>query len=115
MSGSKSDLTIRNLESRRIPIGVGLHPYFANRRGAILRAHLPTLWNWDAELMPTYAEDNARMREFEHGINAAQLPVSAQYCGWNGAAQVEWPNERIQVQLITRPALEHVVIWAPIR
>ena len=107
-------LTIRNLESRRIPIGVGLHPYFANRRGAILRARLPTLWNWDSALMPTYSEGNARLGEFEQGMAGAQLPVAAQYCGWNGAAQIEWPEERIQVQLLTRPALEHVVIWAPV-
>jgi aldose 1-epimerase len=107
-------LTIRNLESRRIPIGVGLHPYFANRRSATLRAHLPVHWNWDAELMPTYSEPNARMTEFERGVAGAQLPIAAQYCGWDGQAQIEWPAERIQVRVLTRPALEHVVVWAPV-
>jgi aldose 1-epimerase len=107
-------LTIRNLESQRIPIGVGLHPYFANRRSATLRARLPVLWNWDAELMPTYSEPNTRMTEFERGIAGAELPIAAQYCGWNGEAQIEWAAERIQVRVLTRPLLEHVVIWAPI-
>ena len=107
-------LTIRNLENRRIPIGVGLHPYFAHRRSATLWAHLPVRWNWDAELMPTYREPNARMAEFECGVAGALLPIAAQYCGWTGQAQIEWPAEGVRVQLVTRPALEHVVIWAPI-
>jgi aldose 1-epimerase len=104
---------IRNLESRRIPIGIGLHPYFAHRRTAILRAHLPVQWHWDAELMPTYAAPNARSSEFERGVAATDLPVAAQYCGWDGQAQIDWPAERVQVRLLTRPALEHVVVWAP--
>jgi aldose 1-epimerase len=115
VSEDRLDITfsIRNRESYRIPIGVGLHPYFAHRRAAILRAHLPVQWHWDAELMPTYASPNARSAEFERGIAAADLPVAAQYCAWDGRAQVDWPTERVQVKLLTRPALEHVVVWAP--
>ena len=96
---------IRNLESHRIPIGIGLHPYFAHRHTATLRAHLPVQWHWDAELMPTYAAPNARSSEFERGVAAADLPIAAQYCGWDGQAQIEWPAERVQVRLLTRPAL----------
>jgi aldose 1-epimerase len=107
-------LNMRNLESRRIPIGVGLHPYFANRKSATLRAHLPVLWNWDQELMPTTCEPNRRMAEFERGISGAELPIAAQYWGWNGDAQIEWPAERLQVRVLTRPQLEHVVIWTPV-
>jgi aldose 1-epimerase len=105
--------SIRNLESRRIPIGIGLHPYFAHRQSAKLRAHLPVQWHWDTELMPTYAAPNARAAEFESGVAAADLQIAAQYCGWDGQAQIEWPAERVQVKLLTRPALAHVVVWAP--
>jgi len=106
-------LTIRNLERRRIPMGVGLHPFFAHRRNATLQAYLPMQWNWDEELMPTHSGPNVRMTEFERGVVGAELPIAVEYCGWNGQAQIEWPAERIQVRLVTRPLLEHVVIWAP--
>jgi len=115
LAEDRLDITfrIRNLESRRIPIGIGLHPYFAHRHTARLWAHLPVQWHWDAELMPTHAAPNARSSEFARGIAATDLPIAAQYCGWDGQAQIEWPAERVQVRLFTRPALKHVVVWAP--
>jgi aldose 1-epimerase len=107
-------MTVRNLENRRIPLGLGLHPYFANRSGATLKANLPVQWNWDAELMPTTSGPNQRRAEFEHGVPAAQLPIAAQYCDWDGQADIEWPADGLRVRLVTRPALAHVVTWTPV-
>ena len=63
-------MSLLNLEKRRIPVGMGLHPYFANRRGAILRANLPVRWHWDAELMPTHPGENEINPLFQRGIAA---------------------------------------------
>jgi aldose 1-epimerase len=107
-------MTLRNLETRRIPVGMGLHPYFANRRGATLAADLPTRWNWDEQLMPTHSEPNLHNAQFRRGIAATSLPVAAEYCDWTGEARIDWPAEGISVRLVTQPALGHVVIWAPV-
>jgi aldose 1-epimerase len=106
-------MRIRNLEERRIPLGIGLHPYFANRDGAVLAAELPVRWHWDSQLMPTTREPNSREPQYTRGVAAGQLPVAAQYEGWNGEARIEWPADGVTVRLVTRPALSHVVIWAP--
>jgi aldose 1-epimerase len=105
--------SITNGERRPIPIGIGLHPYFAHRSAATLRAHLPVQWHWDAELMPTYAAPHSHCAAFEAGISGANLPIAAQYRDWDGQAQVEWASEGVQVRLLTNPALQHVVVWAP--
>jgi aldose 1-epimerase len=107
-------MRIQNLEQRRIPLGIGLHPYFANRHGAVIAAGLPVRWQWDRELMPTTREPNCHEPHYARGMAAADLPVAAQYCGWNGEARIEWPADGVSVRLVTEPALSHVVIWAPV-
>jgi aldose 1-epimerase len=106
-------MTVTNIENRRIPLGIGLHPYFAHRADAILTARLPVQWHWDEELMPTEATPNARACEFDSGIQALRLPVAAQYADWDGQVLVEWPRHGVRAKLTTQPALEHVVVWAP--
>jgi len=106
-------LTVQNLEERRMPFGIGLHPYFANRALAIIKARLPTRWRWDHELMPLCTEPNQMAASFQHGQRASTLPVACEYAEWNGVATIEWPTLRVRVDLRTTPPLRHVVMWMP--
>lgn len=106
-------LQARNLERQRIPFEVGFHPYFAARSRARIRAQLPQQWNWDEELMPTSCERNLRQSDFARGMDAGQLPIAAEYSGWDGQALIEWPGDGISVRILTQPVLRHVVVWAP--
>jgi aldose 1-epimerase len=106
-------LSIQNREAFAIPVGLGIHPYFARRNGARLFAHLPIRWRMDRELLPIAPEANPQATEFERGIAAADLPGSAAYSGWDGRAVIEWPADRIQLRIATKPLLCHVVVWAP--
>jgi aldose 1-epimerase len=112
---NRVDITLmaRNIESRPIPLECGFHPYFARRAQARIRAQLPTHTHWDEELMPVSVGANRLQQQFERGMAAAELPVAAEFGGWNGRAEIEWPSDGLTVELQTRPALEHVVVWAP--
>ena len=107
-------LLVRNLSAHRIPIGLGLHPYFANRNEARIKAHLPTRWRWDKEMMPVSREPNPAALTFaREGQRVNELPVSAEYTNWNGKATIEWPARNLVVELETSPPLAHVVMWMP--
>jgi aldose 1-epimerase len=108
-------LIARNLEARPIPFESGFHPYFAGRRRARVRANLPFRTHWDTQLMPACTGPNELRQEFARGIAAAGLPVTAEFGGWDGQAIIEWPTEGVTVELHTRPALQHVVVWVPER
>ncbi|HEV7614089.1 MAG TPA: hypothetical protein VGO37_19590 [Steroidobacteraceae bacterium] len=107
------ELSARNLSSQRIPMGFGLHPYFANRSDARLKAALPVRWLWDEELMPVRPEVNPDAAGFLRHRRVSELPVTAEYADWNGRATIEWPTMHLRVELETQPALKHAVFWMP--
>jgi aldose 1-epimerase len=106
-------LSARNEGPQAIPMGLGLHPYFANRAQATIKASVPVHWRWDQELMPVEEEPNALSAVLVTGRNVMGLPVAAEYAGWDGRAIIEWPAHRVRVDLLTTPRLEHVVMWLP--
>jgi aldose 1-epimerase len=106
-------MAVGNLDSRRIPVGVGIHPYFAHRGDAILSAHLPSQWHWDHELMPVEHGPNPDAAAFREGKAVMELPVSAEFDGWDGEAQIRWPARGLSVRLTTAPAMKHAVVWVP--
>jgi aldose 1-epimerase len=107
------ELSTRNLSGRRIPMGFGLHPYFANRQGASVKANFPGRWRWDDEMMPVSKEDNPDAANFAGGIAVSAIPVAAEYADWDGNATIDWPATGLRVELQTRPPLKHAVMWMP--
>ena len=107
-------LVLGNLESQRIPVGVGLHPYFANRADAILCANLPAQWHWDDELMPFECGPNPDADAFRRGKVVMELPVAAEFDAWDGEASILWPKRGLSVHLSTSPPMKHAVVWVPI-
>lgn len=106
-------LVLGNLDSQRIPVGVGLHPYFAHRAHAILSANLPAQWQWDDELMPLERGPNPDADAFRRGKAVMELPVAAEFDGWDGEARILWPKQGLSVHLTTTPAMKHAVVWVP--
>jgi aldose 1-epimerase len=111
--GVRISMTVRNEGAQIIPVGLGLHPYFASRGLAIIKAHLPVIWRWDHEMMPICAESNPLAAGFADGRRAGELSIAAEYADWDGAAAIEWPTLGARIELHTVPRLKHVVIWAP--
>ena len=107
------DLHARNRTAQPIPFEVGLHPYFAGRNEATVSARLPLETRWDEQFMPLDTIANVRQAEFAGGMAARDLPIAAEYGGWDGHASIAWPGRGLRVQLSTDPPLHHVVVWAP--
>lgn len=107
-------LSSRNVGTQPIPMGLGLHPYFANRAQAVVTANLPGHWRWDDELMPIAQQKNPLAGALASGSEVTGLPVAAEFTGWDGRAVIDWPALGLRVELTTTPALRHVVMWLPV-
>jgi aldose 1-epimerase len=94
-------------------MGFGLHPYFADRSAASIKAQVPAIWRWDHERMPVSKEANPDAENLASGRGIGTLPVTAEYQDWDGSATVEWPEKGICVNLETHPPLRHAVMWIP--
>ena len=66
-------------------MGLGLHPYFANRAQAVVTANLPGHWRWDDELMPIAQQKNPLAGALASGSEVTGLPVAAEFTGWTVA------------------------------
>jgi len=106
-------ISVSNAGADRLPVGLGLHPYFAQRSLATLRADLPRRWRWDQEFMPLKDEPNPQQREFLGARPIAGLAVAAEYAHWDGRASVAWPALGVEVGIATDPPLRHAVLWVP--
>lgn len=106
-------LSARNVGEHRIPMGLGLHPYFANRTSAVIKTKVPNQWEWDSEMMPVRQSSNPRGARLAHGEYVSEMPIASEFEGWSGCAAIDWPQFRLRVRLVTTPALRHAVMWVP--
>lgn len=106
-------LEITNREPDRLPLGVGLHPYFVNRAEACLTATVPVRRLLDAELMPLEADVAAAGSHLRPRHPVSELPAVNVFEGWDGRAEIAWPASGLALRLTTSPTLHHAVIWAP--
>jgi aldose 1-epimerase len=104
---------VTNLEREPIPMGIGLHPYFAHRSLAVIKATLPTYCRWDHEMMPLSSGPNPYAEQFLDGKSAAQCPMATEFSDWDGTVDITWPSLRLALSLRTTPPMRHVVLWVP--
>ncbi len=106
--GLSHTLSVTNLDTRPMPAGLGLHPYFprdhdtrllANAPGVYMTADAdavspPPSWDWGAGPALTEAVDN-------------------QFTGWSGPARITWPSRGLALTLLCRPASPFLVVYVP--
>jgi len=106
-------LCVTNKDSFRAPFGIGIHPYFADPRGAHLRCSLESEWTLDDELMPVKCVDNARFAEMKEGIRVLDLPEIGAFTGSCTDARISWPSAKVSLRCETSPPMKHAIIWRP--
>lgn len=85
------ELSIRNLGTTPMPVGLGHHPYLPRRRGTRLAADLAGMWATDAECLPTQLERPILLNQLARGRTLQGLQLDNNFCGWQGVARVDWP------------------------
>lgn len=106
-------ITLTNAGDRPMPAGMGLHPYFIRTPGATLQATLGHVWLTDQRMIPRERVDLPETFDFSRPRRLAGLELDHGFGGWDGRAELIWPEQALRLRLQADPVFDHLVIYVP--
>ncbi len=106
-------LTILNHGPDPMPIGFGLHPYFPATPLATLEAAPSWGWEVDAEVMPVRRVATADLWGPSPRMAVASRSLDNAFGGWNGIAEIRWPERAAGLRMTADAPLRHLVVYTP--
>jgi aldose 1-epimerase len=111
--GLEIALEVTNAGDGPMPAGIGLHPYFTRTDGVTLRASFDHVWLPDARKIPKQRVPLPAAWNFARGLPLAQLDLDHCFGGWDGRAELHWPETDLTLVMEATPPLRHLVIYVP--
>jgi len=106
-------LGLDNLESRAVPAGIGLHPFFVRDSDSELRCNTQAVWRTDSEVLPVERIAVPAAWDFSAGRTVDKLDLDNCFDGWDGHATITWPSRKLRLDLEASEPLRHLVIYIP--
>lgn len=86
--GLEVEAAVANAADAPFPFGLGWHPFFPRPPGTQLRFHARTMFGRDIRTLPI----DPRPSPGIDGDEAAWLGLDTHFAGWDGAAEIAWPD-----------------------
>ena len=101
LDGAALDVTldVRNAGDTPLPFGLGLHPYFPRTPGVTLQAAARAMWQPGPDKLPVHADRVPEAWSFEHARTLPPDTIDHVFEGWNGKAQVHWPERGLTLAI----------------
>lgn len=106
-------LTIENRGDEPMPVGFGLHPYFPATPEATVDAALAWGWEVDDEVMPVRRVPAEALWGPSRRMKVASRALDNAFGGWDGAAEIRWPERAAGLRLVADAPLRHLVTYTP--
>lgn len=106
-------LSVENLEQRRVPAGLGLHPFFPRDVDTELQCRVTGVWRTDPEVLPLEHMAVPADWDFARARKVDGLGLDHCFDGWDGIAAVTWPGRALRLTLSATEAFRHLVIYIP--
>ncbi len=106
-------ISVTNEGDRRMPCGLGPHPYFIRTPKARITANVERMWGTDAEVMPTDLTDPPPDKRVQDGVVADAVAMDNTFTGWDGRAVIAWPEWNASLAIEADPALGFLVVFTP--
>ena len=111
--GVDVQLLVRNVDDRRMPAGLGLHPFFPLTPATRLTARVEGVWQNDSRNLPATHAAVPPAWDLSAGEPVAPLSLDNCFTGWAGTAVVDWPDRRLRLTLEASPVLRSLVVFVP--
>jgi aldose 1-epimerase len=111
--GLEIGLELTNAGTGPMPAGIGQHPYFIRTDGVILRARLDHVWLSDERKIPQQRVQLPAAWDFADGRRLAPLDLDHCFGGWDGHAELHWPEFDLTLVIEAGPIFRHLVIYVP--
>jgi len=106
-------LRLTNRDARRMPAGLGLHPFFPLTPATRLAARVDGVWLSDERKLPAKHASPPPAWDFTKGQPVAPLSVDNCFTGWDRQAVIEWPDRHLRLTLEASSNLRQLVIFVP--
>lgn len=106
-------MSIENLEGRRVPAGLGLHPFFTRDAETELQCCVSGVWRTDPEVLPLDRVPVPPDWDFSRSRKVDGLGLDHCFDGWDGKAVIGWPGRNMRLTLSATEAFRHLVIYIP--
>jgi aldose 1-epimerase len=115
LSGDRLDVTVTvtNEAAEAMPVGFGLHPYFPRTPRTRLRAQVRQFWKEDDDSMPTELVPILDTIPLATGLNPDAVALDTNFLGFDGTAEIEWPEHDAGLRLTTRGPFRCLVVYTP--
>lgn len=117
------EVAVTNLGDRPLPFGIGFHPWFDRTPAATLSLSARHAFRMDERDMPVAAIpiasvfgddlDISREQGRHRMVIAARTPFDTPLSGWDGVAELTWPERRLRLTIEGLDALKLVHIFSP--
>ena len=97
-SGLSLRLSCRNLAAAPMPCGLGYHPYYPCAADTVLDTRVESAWTVDAAVLPV-ENVPATGRYDLCGRRICGQGLDNGFDGWNGSAEIRWPDRAAALQL----------------
>ena len=111
--GLRVAMTIENLESRPVPAGLGLHPFFPRDADTELACRVEGVWRADAEVLPIDRIAVPPEWSFADSRPLDDVVLDNCFDGWDGRAAIRWPQRGLGLTLEATEPFRHLVIYVP--
>lgn len=106
-------MSLENLESRDVPAGFGLHPFFVRDAETELSCRTRHVWQTDAEVLPTKRIDVPPEWDFSASRKVDAVRLDNGFEDWDGRATIVWPRAGLRMTMEATEPFRNLVIYIP--
>lgn len=111
------EVSVENLSTHNMPVGLGLHPFFSRASGAELQADVAYWLQLNTQLLPTALRPLPAELDLRRGLKLGRFELDHVFTGWQVAALLKWPavekSELPERRLALQSSCPYLVVWAP--
>lgn len=106
-------LSIRNVDTRAFPFGLGWHPFFPRDASTILGFRAEAMWHVDDTRLPTVRKAVPITEAFDPPRAIADAALDNVFTGWTGSACVDWPASKRRAVVEADRSCAFLVVYSP--
>jgi aldose 1-epimerase len=108
-------LSVTNRGARRLPFGLGFHPWLVRTRETRLCAPAEAVWREDERHLPVgdVPVPIPPAWDFSTPVPLPDGPINNAFIGWSGEAEVVWPERGLRLAIAAAAPLGTAIVYSP--
>lgn len=106
-------LSLRNVDSRSMPAGLGWHPYFLRHGDCELKFDAKSVWQNDPQQLPLHLSQIPPQWDFATTRPVGDPGLDNCFAGHSGPLLLRWREQGIELTMNPGAELDHLVVFTP--